>query len=153
MTEKSSRNRQKNLFHIYDRSRFIKYLNCIQQACLIISNMFAPEINLSHCQKTWEDKPLLTLFCVGYYCIDLYFRRAQIKGIAAIPCRIYVYWIYRQPKGWKTAYCRARWYQNPSHYRLKEKYEYRKPRPTRLISEFAYFSIFIAIGQTLLELN
>lgn len=95
--------------------------------------------NLSHCQKTWEDKPLLTLFCVGYYCIDLYFRRAQMKGIA-IPCRIgYVYWIYRQPKGWKTAYCRARWYQNPSHYRLKEKPQYRKPRPTRLISEFAYF--------------
>ena len=49
------------------------------------------------------------------------------------------YTVSKRAKGWKTAYCRARWYQNPTHYRLKEKSQYRKPRPTRLISEFAYF--------------
>ena len=60
--------------------------------------MFAPEINLSHCQKTWEDKPLY--FVLGIIVLTCILGERKWKVlIAAILCRIYVYWIYRQQKG------------------------------------------------------
>ena len=31
------------------------YLSFIHLAYLFISSMYAPVINLSHCEKTWED--------------------------------------------------------------------------------------------------